>query len=107
MTFTWDFNTATLLAILGQAVLLIWFMFTTSSTAKSAMKLAEDAKTKADEAHEKVAVLHGALHLHREQVAREFVDRDALRDMEARLTNRIESLGERIGEAMERQPRKS
>lgn len=100
MTPTWD--PATLTVVLGQAVLLIVFLVRTANTAKSADKKAEEARDRADEAHEKVAALQGLLALHREQVAREYVDRDVLRDMETRLTNRINSLGDRIDESVDR-----
>jgi hypothetical protein len=100
MQFTWDFNTATLLAIAGQIVLLIVFLVRTSNTAKSALLLAQDAIKIARDAHEKIGTLHGLLGLHREQVAREFVDKVALQDMEKRLSRSIENLSDRIDEVL-------
>lgn len=104
MVFSWDFNTATLLGIIGQAILLVVFLVRTSNEAKSAHLLAEDAKKIGLEAHEKIATLHGLLHVHREQVAREFVDKHAINEMEGRLTRSIENLSDRIDEALHRRP---
>lgn len=102
MTFTWDFNTATLVAILAQAVLLIVFLVKTANTAKSAMQKAEEAEKHAESAHEKVAALHGIVSLHKEQVAREYIDKAALERMESRLTRSIEKIGERLDEIVDR-----
>lgn len=107
MTFTWDFNTATLLGILGQAVLLIVYLVKTANTAKAAMKRADEAHRHADGAHEKSAALSGLLALHREQVAREYVDKAALREMEGRLTDRIDRVGDHLAALMERGGRKT
>ena len=100
MTFTWDFNTATLLAIAGQVVVVIVFMVKTANTAKSARDEAMDAKKSADGAHEKIGLMQASLALHREQVAREYVDRDVLREMEERLSGSIDRLSNRIDDAL-------
>lgn len=97
MTFTWDFNTATLLAIGFQVVLLVIFLVKTANTAKTAMQKAKEAFDYAEEAHTKIAAVTGNLALHREQVARDYVDRDDLRD----LKDMIEQLGRRIDTLVE------
>lgn len=102
MTFTWDFNTATLLAIAAQVVVIIVFMVKTASTAKSAREEAKDAKKMASDAHEKIALMQGSLALHREQVAREYVDRDVLREMEERLSVSIHRLSDKIDDVLGR-----
>lgn len=102
MTFTWDFNTATLLAIAGQIVLLVWFLARTANTAKAALAAAEAANRHATDAHDKIAALHGLLSLHREQVAREYVDKEFLREIETRLSTALDRLSDRIDEALNR-----
>ncbi len=98
MTFTWDFNTATLLAIVVQCVLVVVFMVRTANTAKSAMQKAEDANNNANDAHTKIAALFGEFALHREHIAREYVDRGDLRE----LKTTIDRLSDRIDEALNR-----
>lgn len=105
MTFEWDFDTATLLAFVTQIILLIVFMVKTSNTAKAALTAAQTATEEAAEAHDKIATLHGLLSLHREQVAREYVDKALLREMEARLSHSLEGLSDRIDEALNRSRR--
>lgn len=106
MTFTWDFNTATLLAIACQVVLIIVFMVRTANTAKSAMTLAKEAMTNANDAHKDIAVLHGLLSLHKETVAREFVDKEALREMKSELLDSINRLSDRIDDVLDAKPRR-
>jgi hypothetical protein len=101
MTFSWDFNTATLLAIVTQAVLVIIGLVRSDNRSKSAKELATDAKKRADEAHDKIA-MQGETHaLFREQVAREYVSREALREMEERLTHSIDGIRERLDKVLD------
>lgn len=107
MTFSWDFNTATLIAIGIQVVALIVFLVRTHSKANAAQEAAEEAKVaaekahkRADEAHLAVGVATAGLSLFREQVAANYVDREALREMEQRLTDAINRLGDRLDQSM-------
>jgi hypothetical protein len=102
LTFTWDFNTATLSLIVGQIVLLIVFLVRTSNTAKAAHALAVEAKKLASEAHDRISTLQSVLGLHREHVAREYADKNEIHEMEKRLSKAIDRLGERIDEALHR-----
>jgi len=96
MTFSWDFNTATLIAIGVQVVIVIVYLVKTNGKATSAYELADKADKKADEAHEKLSIVQASLGLHREQVAKEYVDRDALREMEDRLMDALSELRKRV-----------
>lgn len=108
MTFSWDFNTATLLAIIVQAVVLLRYLFKTESRAKRAEEKAaeahshaEKAHNHAEEAHTKVAALSGQLQMHRELVAREYISKDDLKDIKDAinyLRKRIDELLSRWGE---------
>lgn len=102
MLFSWDFNTATLLAIGTQIVLTVVYVVKAANSAKTALDLAEEAKKLAVEALDKNAILHGLLGLHREQVAKEYVDKETLREMEDRIAGSINRLSDRIDEALNR-----
>lgn len=102
MSFQWDFNTATLLAFVSQIVLLIVFMVKTSNTAKSALTAAQAAAKRADEAHDRITTQHGLHSLLREEVARDYVDKRLMREMESRLSAALDRLSDRIDEALNR-----
>lgn len=96
MQFTWDFNTATLVAILVQIVVTVSYMVKTNGTAKEALGIGKKALARADEAHEKIVVLGAALALHREHVASEYHDKAELRQMESRLAGLIKDTETRL-----------
>lgn len=98
MTFSWDFNTATLLGLFGQVVLIIWFLVKLSTTAKSAKQRADEAHEHADAAHIKLAALSADHMIHREHVAREYVDKEDLKE----LKDAINGLRERIDTLLNR-----
>ena len=105
MTFSWDFNTATIVAILIQALVLIRYLYKTESAAREAKKdaLAADERAKrahehAEAAHIKLAGLVAELAIHREHVAREYVDKEALKE----LKDAINGLRERIDKVLNR-----
>jgi hypothetical protein len=100
--FSWDLNTGTLVAIGVQIVVIIVFMVRTANRAQTAYEAAIEARRVADDAHDKIAAVTGLLALHREQVAREFVDKDALREMKNDLMDSINHLSDRIDEALGR-----
>ena len=56
------------------------------SAVKTANDTAQEAKRDAHEAIEKIAVLGAAFSLYREQVAREYIHREVMREVEDRLT---------------------
>lgn len=109
MAFNWDFDTATLIAFISQIILLIVFMVKTSNTAKGALGEAKDAMKRANEAHDRITTQHGLHSLLREEVAKNYVDKELLREMEARMTSMfsraIDGLSDRIDEALERTKR--
>lgn len=71
--------------------------------AKAAQKTADVAVDAAKEANEKVVVLSAAFGLYREQVAKEYIHREAMREVEDRLTSAIERLGDRLDRFFETQ----
>lgn len=96
MTFSWDLNTATLIAIAVQIVFLIVYLVKTNGKAHAAYERAEKAEKLAAEAHEKVSLVQAGVAMLREQVAKDHPDHDMLGDMEARLTKEIHRLGDRL-----------
>jgi type II secretory pathway component PulK len=102
MTFSWDLNTATLLALLTNLVMLVVFAVRTHGKATSAVERATEAQKTADEAHVAIGVLSSSLAMFREHVAEKYVDKNSLREMEDRLTRAIEKVGERVDGALHR-----
>jgi hypothetical protein len=86
MTFSWDMNPATLLIIAVQIVGFIVFVVRTHNRAAEA-----DAAASAVGAN---------LSLFREQVAADYVDRDALREIKRELIDAINRLGDRMDASM-------
>jgi uncharacterized coiled-coil DUF342 family protein len=68
----------------------IWFAFSTQATASAAHK-------KADHAHERISALAEAESKFREKIFLEYVNRDILRELEARLERAIEHLARTSG----------
>lgn len=95
-SFSWDFNTATLLAIGVQIVVVIVYLVKTNGKAAAAYQLAEEAKKDVKDLSIQIAATAGNLSLLREQVAREHPDHDALEAMEKRLTREIHRTIDRV-----------
>lgn len=68
---------------------------------------ATEADRTARDAESKVTILSAAFSLYREQIAREYVNRDVAREMEDRLTVAIERLGDRFDRFFEVATRKT
>ena len=64
--------------------------------AKAAAEIAQEAKKDAHEAAEKIALLSASFGLYREQIARDYIHREVMREVEDRLTSAINGLGERL-----------
>jgi protoporphyrinogen oxidase len=109
MTFDWDINTAGVLAVIAQGVALVVFWVRTSDTAASAKRDAAAAEELARAALDKLALHIGVHQMFREEVAKEYISRDLLRDFEERfggdirkLSSAMEMLTTRIDRALER-----
>lgn len=72
------------------------------TSAKSANDVAQEAKKDAHDTAEKIAILSAAFSLYREQIAREYIHREVMREVEERLTQAIERLGDRLDRVLER-----
>ena len=100
MNFSWDFNTATLSLIAIQIVGFVVYLVRTSNKAEAAHQAAQEAQESADKAHLNISAHQANLSLFREQVAANYVDRDALRDIKRELIDAINKLGDRMDQAI-------
>jgi hypothetical protein len=100
MTFSWDMNPATLLIIAVQIVGFIVFVVRTHNRAAEADEAACKAQKRADEAVLNASAVGANLSLFREQVAADYVDRDALREIKRELIDAINRLGDRMDASM-------
>lgn len=92
----------------GIAIVTFWMRFSdriskADNTAKTALDIAQEAKKDAHEASEKIALQTLAFGLYREQIAREYIHREVMREVEDRLTAAIERLGDRLDRVLEKQ----
>lgn len=93
----------------GGSVVTFWMNFSNRVTeakneAGRALSMAEDAKIAAHESSEKASLLSAAFGLYREQIAREYIHREVMREVEDRLTAAIERLGDRLDRVLEQKP---
>lgn len=96
LTFTWDINPATLLAIGAAAWAVVRFWLRSSDEAARALDKAVAALRRADDAHESLNILQAAMSAYRETQAERLVSREVLREVEDRLAGSIEKLGDRL-----------
>jgi len=103
MAVNWDISPAFILTVIVNLVAVVAIVVRTEMKAASAHKEAEEASASAKEAHERIGIQSQALALYREQVAREYVSRDALGEMERRVTTSIDRLSDRLDKVLDRQ----
>lgn len=96
MTFNWEVNTITILAICGQSIAFIVFLIKTHFTAKASETSAVGAHERIDklstELNAAVAALTGAIALVREQ----FVHKEDLQRLETNIGRQFEALQKRL-----------
>lgn len=96
------------LSMSGIGIVTFWMNFATKiannkAMAEAALNLAQEAKKDAHEASEKALVLAASFGIYREQIAREYIHREVMREVEERLTQAIERLGDRLDRVLEKQ----
>ena len=109
MTVEWLIATAFGLCTAGVTVVSFWIAFSdriskSHAHAESAMVEAKYASKRADEAHVSLAALTGAFSLYREQVAREYVQRDVLEQTENRIMSAISQITDRLDKVLSNRP---
>ncbi len=90
------------IALIVPAIAIIGFWMSISARLTKAEVTAEDAKKDAEEANSKATLLSASFSLYREQIAREYIHREVMREVEDRLTQAIERLGDRLDRVLER-----
>jgi len=95
ISFTSDVNPVTLVAVLTALVTVIRFWLSASHMAEDARKEAACMKC-AKDAHHKVELLQAAIHAREVMQAERLVSREVLREVENRLAESIERLGDRL-----------
>lgn len=61
-------------------------------------------KSRVDSNDVQIMAMNAAFSLHREQVARDYINRDTLREAETRITQAIDRLGDRLDRVFEVKP---
>lgn len=94
------------ICVSGITIVTFWMRFATSianakSAAEAAAAIAAEAKKDAHDASEKIILLSASFGIYREQVAREYIHREVMREVEDRLTAAIERLGDRLDRVLE------
>jgi DNA-binding protein H-NS len=87
------------------AILTFWMKFsdritTANGTAERAEAVAQDAKKDAHETAQSLAIQTAAFSLYREQIAKEYIHREVMREVEDRLTAAINRLGDRFDKVL-------
>lgn len=96
------------IVVASGTIITFWMNFATKiannkTAAASALEIAQEAKRDAHEASEKIILLSASFGIYREQVAREYIHREVMREVEDRLTQAIERLGDRLDRVLEKQ----
>lgn len=93
----------------GVTVVSFWIAFAekiaaAKAAAERAEAVAEDAKKDTDDLQTQFASQVGQLSIFRETIAREYVDRDALQNLESRLMDTLKGLTERLDRVLSHRP---
>lgn len=89
-------------ALIVPAIAIIGFWMSLSARLAKAEITSFEAKEDAKEANEKATLLSASFSLYREQIAREYIHREVMREVEDRLTQAIDRLGDRLDRVLER-----
>jgi Tfp pilus assembly protein PilO len=89
-------------ALIVPAIAILGFWMTLSARLAKAEIISLEAKEDAKEANQKATLLSASFSLYREQIAREYIHREVMREVEDRLTQAIERLGDRLDRVLER-----
>lgn len=93
---TWDINPVTLITAGTALLAVIRFWLASSTTANEAKKEADACMKCAKDAHTKLEILTAAIHAKEVVQAERLVSREVLREVENRLADSIEAIGQRL-----------
>jgi hypothetical protein len=89
-----------ILAVGGATLGLTRYWINAGTTAEAALQEARDVRNLAQAAHDKIAALTSALGAYREIQAEKLVSREVLRQVEDRLAEAIQRLGDRFDDIL-------
>ena len=96
ISFTTEFNPVELIAAGASLVAVIRFWLHSSHLAEEARKEAEACMKCAKDAHQRIELLQAAIHAREVTQAERLVSRKVLSEVESRLAESIERLGDRL-----------
>lgn len=96
VSFTAEINPITLLAAATSLIAVIRFWLHSSHVAEEARREAEACMKCAKDAHQRIELLQAAIHAREITQAERLVSREVLREVESRLAESIERLGDRL-----------
>jgi adenylyl- and sulfurtransferase ThiI len=96
VNFTTDVNPVTLLAAATSLIAVVRFWLHASQVAEEARKASEACMKCAKDAHQRIELLPAAIHARDITQAERLVSREVLREVEGRLAESIERLGDRL-----------
>ena len=94
--FTWEFNPATLLGVIGAFIAIIKAWYDAKQRAEEACRIASEARNEVKAVKEQIGILQAAFAAYRETQAERLVSREVLREVEGRLAQSIDRLGDRL-----------
>lgn len=100
MTVDWQINGTLIILLLAHLVGVVVFLTRAADRAMRAEEAAQSMGTRLKQVEERIALETAALALFREQVAREYVSREAMRELEERVVKAIDRVGDRIDRIM-------
>jgi hypothetical protein len=101
MTIDWQINGTVVLFLIAHLIGVVIFLVRAADRATRAEAAASQLESRIKNTDERITLEVAALSLFREQVARDYVSREAMREMEDRLVNAIDRLGDRLDRVIE------
>ena len=96
MVIDWQINGSVLIILGAHLIGVVIFLVRAADRSTHAELAARDIEAKLKHAEERIVLEAAALAQFREQVAREYVSREAMRELEERVVKAIDRVGDRL-----------
>lgn len=96
MTVDWQINGSVLIILGAHLIGVVVFLVRAADRSARAEIAAKDGEARLKQLEERIAIEAAALAHFREQVAREYVSREAMRELEERVVKAIDRVGDRL-----------
>lgn len=96
MQFVWELNIVSLVTIAGAVLAVVKFWWDNRAKAEEACRIASEARNEVKAVKEQIGILQAAFAAYRETQAERLVSREVLREVEGRLAQSIDRLGDRL-----------